>query len=26
MHFDSELPPDMQAVLEKWEAYVVGRG
>ncbi len=26
MHFDSELPPDMQAVLEKWEAYVAGRG
>lgn len=25
MEFDSELPDDMKAVLEKWERYLVGR-
>jgi 23S rRNA pseudouridine1911/1915/1917 synthase len=25
MHFDSELPEDMQAVIEKWRKYIVGR-
>lgn len=25
MEFDSELPSDMQAVLEKWDRYIMGR-
>lgn len=25
MHFDSELPADMQAVIEKWRGYVKGK-
>jgi 23S rRNA pseudouridine1911/1915/1917 synthase len=26
VHFDSELPEDMAAVIEKWRAYTVGIG
>jgi len=26
MYFESELPEDMKAVIEKWRKYSVGRG